>query len=308
VLRLASQRIAQKDNAYIHNPPQNLEQLAQEACLALSPFRFGPLFHKRENDLIGMSIATYGEWAQNELELLLSFISKGSVVLDVGAYIGSHARAFSSAVGASGSVHCIEPNKNALNVLWLNAAIAEYSNIQVYPMGAASGRKDMHLITSLGNMGATSMRLHSSDEGCQKAECLSLDSMLSSLDALDLIKLDIEGMEAEALKGADGLIEQFEPVIYAEINTVAASADLISWAKDRGYKAWGCLHEAFSLSNFNGEEGDIFKGAKECGLLLASSKAIDIEPPITPGTTLFPVHDIDDVARILARKPQYMAP
>ena len=48
--------------------------------------------------------------------------------------------------------------------------------------------------------------------------CVRIDSL--KLDRCDLLKLDIEGMEIDALKGALKTIEEFSPVVVAEhINT-----------------------------------------------------------------------------------------
>ena len=39
-----------------------------------------------------------------------------------------------------------------------------------------------------------------------------------SLDKVDIIKIDVEGMEFEVIKGAESIIKKFNPVLYFEVN------------------------------------------------------------------------------------------
>ena len=57
--------------------------------------RYGSFEIPDEKDLVANSLRLYGEWAQSEIDALANFIQEGSVVVDVGAFIGTHSRAFS---------------------------------------------------------------------------------------------------------------------------------------------------------------------------------------------------------------------
>ena len=48
------------------------------------------------------SLAIYGEWAENEIGFVKTFIAVGETVVDVGAYIGTHTLAFSHSLGRRG--------------------------------------------------------------------------------------------------------------------------------------------------------------------------------------------------------------
>lgn len=74
---------------------------------------------------------------------------------------------------------------------------------------------------------------------------LALDSFM--LQALDLLTLDIEGMEMKALKGAEGHIEKFEPVIMLEDKGLSdrygtKKGDITAWLENKGYKMIEAIH------------------------------------------------------------------
>lgn len=78
------------------------------------------------------------------------------------------------------------------------------------------------------------------------------DAMMMPLDnyaihELDFLKLDVEGYELPALKGASGTIEAWKPAIMVEQNGLSerygyTEKDLRAWLAKRGYErvhAWG---------------------------------------------------------------------
>ena len=61
---------------------------------------------------------------------------------------------------------------------------------------------------------------------------------------LDLIKIDVEGMEADVLRGAGGLIRRHKPVIYAENDKPEKSPELV-----RLIRSHGCAGTPRSIRN-----------------------------------------------------------
>src|SRR5687767_9160852 len=54
---------------------------------------------------------------QNLLPVILSYVKKGDWVVDAGAFIGDHTRAYLDRVGATGVVVALEPNPEAFECL-----------------------------------------------------------------------------------------------------------------------------------------------------------------------------------------------
>jgi FkbM family methyltransferase len=259
-----------------------------------------------KDDLISSSIALYSEWGSSEISFLGELIEEGSVVIDAGAYIGTHTRAFSKLVGQNGKVYSFEPSIEPLELLSINASISKINNIEVHPVALGSSQTEMSAMTfNESNLGSTALQALSPDLTCRKVQCTTLDSALPGLERLDLAKLDIEGMELEALQGGRELIMRHRPRIYTEINNLCDAVKIHNWATENSYATWGCVHDAFTPCNFKGATHDIFFGGKECGLLLTPLGEEFHSPPSTAGTITRLVQDIDDLGLVLTRKPQY---
>ena len=79
--------------------------------------RYGVIRFFSKDTVIGTALRTYGEWAENELRLFRHFIPAGATVLDVGAFIGTHALAFSQMVGP-GARFCRSSRKPVPSRYW----------------------------------------------------------------------------------------------------------------------------------------------------------------------------------------------
>ena len=266
----------------------------------------GPLFHLGGHDLIGKSLELYGEWAQIELNFLNNFISEGDVVIDGGSYIGSHARSFSKRVGPKGQVHCFEPNKYAYQMLGLNSSISKFNNLKTYFNGLGEKeQKALIFSDSKNNLGSTFLQLsNEKSKSTQSAQIFPLDKYTKRFK-IDFIKLDVEGMELDALLGAHKLITKFHPIIYCEFNTLAKASEIFDWAKNNNYRSWACIHDAYNPKNYNLNEKDFFEGGKECGLLLRFNDGKLHTLPATEGTVTREIENLDDMGLTLAKKPQY---
>ena len=166
----------------------------------------------------------------NMLPLLDPYIHKGFTVIDVGSFCGDHTDYYVQRVGREGRVYAFEPNPPAFECLEYN--MAKYPNVWLYPMGA-SDKPHKIAIAQNDNVGAS----HAIDG--DDVSCITIDSL--SLSSCHFIKMDCEGMELRALKGAEKTIANFRPVMLLEINRGAldkqgASADeIFAWLNDHGY-------------------------------------------------------------------------
>ncbi len=148
---------------------------------------------------------------------LSSYIFKysrpGSLVVDVGAHIGTHTIQLSRAVGKEGRVLAIEPQPKIFRELVVNMTLNQANNIEYFWGAAGSQYSTIELDPlNIENEGGTG--LYHGGTG-QFVESIPLDSL--HLENVSFIKIDVEGMEIEVLRGAREMILRDHPTLLVEI-------------------------------------------------------------------------------------------
>lgn len=167
---------------------------------------------------IGLELLTTGQFEKNAIAQCAKFIRPDGVVIDVGANIGVHTVHF-AACAPLGSVICFEPARDTFtcllrnvehlsNVVPLNVALSDSTGLRLFFVAsddAYSGLKD------------TRRKVISRQEW---VACLRGDDILVEMlknRRIDLVKIDVEGLESEVLRGMTQLIITHRPVIFCEI-------------------------------------------------------------------------------------------
>jgi FkbM family methyltransferase len=178
----------------------------------------------------------HDQWA---LKIILPHIKCGSIVIDVGANIGTHTIAYLRAVEPSGGVCAYEPNPVAFECLERNCPNAYTVQMAV---SDALGWESMNQVE--GNPGANS--LNRQDDPLS-FKVTTLDYEFQANDETDtalsvsFIKIDVEGCEPEVLRGGRSLIARERPVMWIEINPGALekrrnhASEIEEFLKDNNY-------------------------------------------------------------------------
>lgn len=266
--------------------------------------RYGRLANVFQHDLIVQSLRLYGEWAQSEIEVLGRLIRSGDVVLDVGAYIGTHTLAFSRMVGADGLVVSFEPQPVAAQAL--RAALEENSLRNVVFHEAAVSPEGVALrpgCVDQDNAGSFAL-VRADMESLDAFRTVSVDSL--ALPRCDLIKVDVEGLEADVLESASETIARTRPLLACECNFVEAGSRLLKWAAHHKYLVFGMAIPAFNADNYLGSTRDVFGRAKEVILILAPNNSHEKLKVIRNINNINEIEDLDDLSAIMFEKPQYL--
>jgi FkbM family methyltransferase len=170
---------------------------------------------------------TFYEWQM--LKALDEYICPEDLVLDVGADIGNHSVYFAAVHSAR--VIAYEAVPATANILQRNI---EYNflddKVRIRRVG-------------LGNM-RTSSRSRGRDTDSRKAEAFmpgSGEIVVTTLDMegirdrVSLIRVDVEGMDIDVLRGAVGLITRNRPVIVCKAADQTSLDSLIEFTVDIGY-------------------------------------------------------------------------
>jgi len=122
---------------------------------------------------------------------------------------------------------------------------------------------------------------------------------------IDFIKIDVEGMEINVIKGAKKTISKYKPIIFMEVNSIQAAHPILDWSKKNNYAIYGIITPAFNKKNFNNYKNNIFGNAQECGLLIIPSEKLKTTNAITNKLKLPELETLDELALLLLHKPQY---
>lgn len=229
--------------------------------------RYGITIYNNNDEWVGRSFEKYGEYSESEVQVFRDFLKAGDAVLDVGANTGSHTIAFSRLVGPSGTVFAYEPERTNFNVLCGNVALNNIYNVFCFQkaVGSSSGLIDVPELdhTRTTNYGSISLKSDYSKANTYPVPLITLDEC--NFIKVNLIKIDIEGMEKLALMGAEKTIKNCKPVLYVENDrddngnaSMDGSKSLIEYIKSLNYIVYKHLAPLYSPYNYYNEKENVF--------------------------------------------------
>ena len=144
-------------------------------------------------------------------------LKRNDIVLDIGANQGIYSIAFSKLVGPKGSVIAVEPFNKMIKCLEDNIKINNLDNIKIHQK-VVSDKNGIETIYF--NKGTVSASINEEFSLKNKfdIESTTIDEICSKSLKIDFIKLDIEGAELKALKGAKLTLEKFKPILSLEVD------------------------------------------------------------------------------------------
>ena len=140
-----------------------------------------------------------------ERQLLTTILSSGAVVVDAGANIGIYSEFLSRCVGPTGVVHSFEPSPD--NFKRLQSATRKLSNVRLSQaaVGESSDRSELYLSVKL-NVDHRAYLPEGDSRRTVPIEMIALDDYFKPGQRVDLIKMDIQGYELHALRGASRVL------------------------------------------------------------------------------------------------------
>jgi FkbM family methyltransferase len=137
----------------------------------------------------------------------------GDVVIDAGGCYGDTALYFAEKTGPTGKVAVFEFLPDNLKILYrnldLNPDLKQRIQVLERPVWSESNQE----LFIHGNGPATVVSSVARPDNSGSVRTMRIDEIVETkkLDRVDFIKMDIEGAEPEALKGAEAVIKQFSP-------------------------------------------------------------------------------------------------
>lgn len=273
--------------------PSVAQTLTLGSAYRLQACRHGWMLYNVNDRFIGRSLALYGEFSQGEVDLFAQLLRSGQTVIDAGANIGAHTVFFAKAVGPTGTVIAVEPQRLVFQTLCANVALNQLANVHTYwsALGESAGqiRVPVVPIEATFNFGGVTLNAGEGPESSTGAPAptepvpqMNLDSM--NLPACHLLKVDVEGMESAVLAGAVETIARCRPFLYVENDRPASMAGLIRQIEAMGYRLYWHRPTLFNPGNFAGNAENVFPtliSRNMIGVPQESPLVVQDLPPVT---------------------------
>ncbi|GLR65888.1 hypothetical protein GCM10010909_05660 [Acidocella aquatica] len=156
--------------------------------------------------------------------IIRRYLPLNGVAIDVGAHGGQITRLLAG-LAPDGFVVAVEPSGYTRSILRAALWLRRCTNTVVFAAALGSNFGTMLIRTPLKRRGDMGYGLANLIEGgansiCEPVALVTLDSLAEqlALTRVDFIKADIEGFEAELIRGAHHVLKTFRPAVYLEMN------------------------------------------------------------------------------------------
>jgi FkbM family methyltransferase len=190
-----------------------------------------------ERDLIAKSILRTGVYDLVVTEALFRLTDSGDLCLDVGANIGYMSSVLAVRAGETGAVHVFEPNPQLLPALRRN--LAGWRSPQLAPL-------TLHAFAASDRAGEATFALPDAENLGQGAigegattVTVPTRPLADVVDRADVMKIDVEGHELAAFRGAGDLVgaRGLRDIVFEEAE--ALPTPVTAFLQDRGYTIFG---------------------------------------------------------------------
>lgn len=195
---------------------------------------------------IGYSLYLYKKFEQDEIDFVFKKLQqlKSAVIFDIGANIGLHSVIWANKVNCK--IYAFEPSRSTSKLLAENIALHQLeNNITIFPLAFSDKKGKADFFQSVDD-GYSSLKNTNRKQIINKyeVEVITIDDFINEhgLNKIDFIKIDVEGLEKEVLKGGINSFQKLKPDLFVEIykgtNSNKNPEATIGMLVDIGYKAF----------------------------------------------------------------------
>lgn len=218
--------------------------------------RYGHRITLRGNQFLERYIYDWGTWQEFETRLLLACLKPGDVFVDVGANIGHFTLTAARKVGPKGHVYAVEATPPTMDRLKRHVVMNKLTNVTLCACAVADRTGTVKIgVPQAGNVGANTIRESIGGEAWD-VPCETLDVVLGGCP-VSVMKIDIEGAELLALKGAKNVLSSpSPPVLILEIydkwieELGGKFEELITLLQQSGYEPYLIDEEGLATTSF----------------------------------------------------------
>ena len=178
--------------------------------------RYGPF--KVDGFFAFSDLENWGEANNDDFKPLIKCCVNKKTIIDIGAHVGWVSMPLSKMTNKKAHIHAIEPGRSNRYYLEKHLEINNIKNVTVYnyllgkecskevkfyEKNSPSGLNSIIQIEGKGNFNSSELEQVSLDIFCKRFKLMP-----------DLIKIDVEGMEFDVLKGGINIIKKCKPTIF----------------------------------------------------------------------------------------------
>ena len=187
----------------------------------------------------------------------LQLVQPHFTVLDIGANIGMTALEFAKKV-PTGRVVCFEPSPSNFNRLSENISLNNFKNIIASNIGIGSVAGQFRLFNVVESNPGMKRILAETVTQNFESEAIVVDTLNSQLEklkieAVNAIKIDVEGFEMEVLRSATAILKKYKPILFIELDDnnlkdqQSSALLLINYLVELDYKIYNALYDTQPL-------------------------------------------------------------
>jgi FkbM family methyltransferase len=156
------------------------------------------------------------------LHIAKSYLRPDAVILDVGANLGVTSAIFSVSA-PRGQIFSFEPSPSIYPYLLKTIAANDIKNCVPFQLALGAQSGQLEFFDNSASASASHLVVKDVTLGghTHKVEVSTLDQVVkeNSISRLDLIKIDVEGLELDVLNGGRRTLESMKPAVFLEFNS-----------------------------------------------------------------------------------------
>ena len=225
--------------------------------------KYGPIIINVNDKFITKSIIANGSWADHEIELITQLINcrlnlKQHVVFyDIGANIGTHTLALAKIFGDKITIKAFEAQSAIYNMLCGTVALNNLNNVRCYNNAVSNTNEDIKISlpdymseNNFGGLELVQPNISDNHNMVKKGTEFVRSIIIDSLDErVDLIKIDVEGMEHLVIDGARNAIDSSRPICFVEVFKTDTNV-VLDFFRSRNYMIYRWDSDCFADAVF----------------------------------------------------------
>jgi FkbM family methyltransferase len=178
----------------------------------------------------------YRAYEQNVTDWLRTAVRPGMTVYVIGAHVGIHVLYIARLLGGQGRIYAFEGWPDNFQILEWNISLNPQLGVEIVPLQQCVARQSGTVVMA---QGSADGKHHIAGAGDDRHKILevaatSLDDFWQQAEQCpDLILMDIEGYELDALQGGERMFQNCKPLLVLEHHDRAG--DLLRWLEQHGY-------------------------------------------------------------------------